>query len=160
MRLAVFCRLRRDRTPLGTGKSRLQRIGNFRSDVAFNSENIGQLAIVSFRPKMRIALGIDQLNVDAHLVAGFPHTALQNIRDAKLLGDLRIIPVRILESLRRCAGDNLQVANPRESGQDFLLNAAGEIGIVWIGAEIFKWQNGNRFTQYWLWRRGRFWSLS
>ena len=91
MCLAIFCRLRRDRTPLGTGKSRLQRIGNFRSDLAFNSENIGQLAIVSFRPKMRIALGIDQLNVDAHLVAGFPHTALQNIRDAKLLGDLRNI---------------------------------------------------------------------
>src|SRR5438045_8651164 len=88
MCLAIFCRLRRDRTPLGTGKSRLQRIGNFRSDLAFNHENIGQLAIVSFRPKMRIALGIDQLNVDAHLVAGFPYAAFQNRGYAELLRDV------------------------------------------------------------------------
>ena len=143
MRLSVFSRLRRDRTPLGAGKFRLQRIGNFRSDVAFNGKDVGQLAIIPFRPKMRVAVGINQLNVYSHLITRFLNSAFQDIGDAELFRDLRKVVRGTFEALRRSARDDLKVANPRESGQDFLLNAVSEIGVRLVIAEIFKWQNRN-----------------
>jgi len=64
-------------------------VGNLCCDVAFNGKNVDQLAVVSFRPKMRVVLGVDQLNVNADLVGSFSHAALQNCRYAKLLCDIR-----------------------------------------------------------------------
>ena len=48
--------------------------------------------VVSFRPKMRIVCGIDELDIDAHLIARLLDRAFEDIRDAELLGDLCNVP--------------------------------------------------------------------
>src|SRR5947207_9209710 len=101
--------------------------------------------VVSFRPKMRIVCGIDELDIDAHLIARFLDGAFEDIRDAELLRDLRNVIARTLESLCRCARDDLEVTDSREPGQNFLLNAVGEILVGFVLTEIFKRKDGDRF---------------
>ena len=88
MRLGVFCRLRRNRTARSAAESGLQRLGDLLGDVAFDSKNISQFAIVSLRPKMRVVLGIDELNIDPNLVGRFLNGAFENIGNAELLCDV------------------------------------------------------------------------
>src|SRR5439155_20223758 len=54
----------------------------------------------------------------------------------------------------RFSRDNLQVADASELGQDLILNAFGEVGIVWITAQIVEWENRDAFLQRRRNRRG------
>jgi hypothetical protein len=87
MRFGVFCWLARNGPPLRTTQSGLQGLGDLLRDIAFDGENIDQLAIVSLRLKMRVALGIDELDMDAHPIAGFAHRAFENVCHAELVCD-------------------------------------------------------------------------
>src|SRR5436853_5360817 len=104
--------------------------------------------VVSFRPKMRIVCGIDELDIDAHLIARFLDSAFEDIRDAELLRDVRNVIARTLESLCRCARDDLEVTDSREPGQDLLLNAVGEIRVRFIVAQVFERQHRDRFPRH------------
>jgi len=88
VRLEVGCRLRQNRPSFRAAQSRLQSLGDVGRDIAFDGENIVQLAIVALRPKMRVVPGIDELDMDSHPIAGFAHRAFENVRYAKLLCDL------------------------------------------------------------------------
>ena len=94
---------------------------------------------------MFICRRVNQLNIDVNEVRDFLHAAFENVRDSKLTGDLRQItgPRGIL--LRRSVRDDLHRTNFRESSQNLILNARGKIGIGFIFAEIFKWQNRDAF---------------
>ena len=48
---------------------RLELVGDSFCDFALNGENVGQIAIVSLRPPMRVSTCIDQLRVHSHAVA-------------------------------------------------------------------------------------------
>ena len=76
---------------LGAAQFRLQSVGDFSRDFAFDRKDISQLAIILIGPKMRIVLCIDQLNVDAHLIGRFLNGAFENMRYAKFLRDLEQI---------------------------------------------------------------------
>ena len=78
----------------------MERLGDLGGDIAFDGKNVGQFAIVSFRPKMGIVLGVDELNVNSNLVDRFLNRAFQNIGNAELLRDLGNVVGRILEALR------------------------------------------------------------
>ena len=41
--------------------------------------------------------------------------------------------------------DNSQIGNLGQIRQDLILHAVGEIGVLFIVTQIFKWQNRNRF---------------
>ena len=92
---------------------------------------------------MRVVLGVDQLHVHAHFVAGLAHTAFENRGHAELLRDVGNLFGRIFESLRRGARDHFQVADARKSRQDFLLDAVGEINISLVFTQIFERQHGD-----------------
>lgn len=81
-------RLRRHHLFLRAGELRLQLIGNRFRDVAFDSEDISQFAIVDFCPEMRIRERIDQLHIHAHLIVCFLNAAFQNVQCAELLRDV------------------------------------------------------------------------
>ena len=49
--------------------------------------------------------------------------------------------------MRRSPRDDFKVADPRESGQDFLLNAVGKISVRLVFTQIFKRQDRDRFAQ-------------
>ena len=54
MRLGVFGGMGRNRASFRSGELGLKGLGNLGGDIAFDRENIGQLAIISLRPKMRV----------------------------------------------------------------------------------------------------------
>jgi hypothetical protein len=87
-----------------------------------------------------ICLRVNQLHIDPHLIARFLHATLNNVRYSKLLGDLGEI-ARFLIVPRGSAGNYFQVRDASQSGQDLLLDAVGEISVIWVGTEIFKRQN-------------------
>ena len=91
---------------------------------------------------MRICAGIDQLGVDAHFAAGALHTALEQMRDAKLLRDLAQIALCASFVLHhRSAADHFQVGDFGEISQDFILHTVGEECVLLVVAEVFKRQN-------------------
>ena len=100
MRFRIPRRAGGDRASLRTGQFCLQRVRDVRRDVAFDREDVSKLSIVSFRPKMRVILGVDQLHMHSHLVTGFAHAAFENVRDAKLLRDIRQMRACTFETLR------------------------------------------------------------
>src|SRR5205823_928734 len=108
-----------DGTLLLWGKLRLELIGDSFCDLALNSENVGQIAIVSLRPEMRIGARIDQLRVYSHAIANTLNTSFQDMRDAKFISDLAQVTFRsglILHN--RSAADDLQVRDPGQVGQN------------------------------------------
>ena len=110
-----------------------------------DGEDIGQIAIVGLCPQMRVGAGIDQLRVHPHFVGRALHTAFDNMRHAELLTDLAQIARRAALVLHhRGAADHLQVRDLRQVGQDFVLHAIGEEGVLRVAAQVFKWQHCDR----------------
>ena len=150
-KLVSCCALRRprsDRVLFGAGEFRLQTVGDFFRDFAFDRKNIRQLTIIFVGPKMRIVLCIDQLNVDAHLIGRFLNGPFHNVGHAKSLRNFGEIVRRALVMSCRRSRNDFQVRNFRQAREDFFLNAIGEIRGVGFAAKIFEGQNGNRFALY------------
>ncbi len=55
-----------------------QGISDLLCQLAFQIQNISQIALVALRPEMRVTLRINQLHVDQHLLTSFLHTAFED----------------------------------------------------------------------------------
>src|SRR6266496_3229086 len=97
---------------------------------------------------MGISLRVDQLNSDSHVVGRFLHATFKDVRNTKLLRDVAEIPRFALILLRGSTRNDFQVCDASQPRQDLLLNAVAEIGVIWIAAQILKWQHGNTFFRY------------
>ena len=64
---------------------RLKGRGNFLREVGLNREDVGQIAIVIFRPNVLVVIRIDQLHVHSDAITNPPHTAFQQRRNASAL---------------------------------------------------------------------------
>ena len=102
----------------------MQRLRNSFGDLGLNVKDVGQLPIISLGPNIGIGLGINQLDIDPHLIGHLSHATLKNVRHAKLLCDLAEIPGFALILLRRSAGNDFQIRKTSQPRQDLLLNAA------------------------------------
>ena len=61
------------------------KLGDYlRSHLTFDCKYISEIPIVVFRPKMRVASGIDQLSTHADTIAGSLNGSFQNMRDAQV----------------------------------------------------------------------------
>src|SRR5438045_6558141 len=96
---------------------------------------------------MGVSCGVDQLYIDVHRVAGFLHTAFQDVGDAELLSNFRKIRGLALILLSRASGNDFQRSDLRQSSQDFVLNARSEKRIVGIATEIVEWEHRDRSFQ-------------
>jgi len=67
---------------------RLQCFGHGGCHFALNAEDVFEFAIITLSPKMFVGGRANQLHVDVHLVASLLDTAFEDVRDAKLMGDL------------------------------------------------------------------------
>ena len=67
---------------------RLELISDCLSDFALDGKDVSHVAIVGLRPEMGIGAGVDELRVDAQMIARPLDAAFQEMRDAKLLSDL------------------------------------------------------------------------
>ena len=143
--LGIVSRLFRQCGPLVPGQLSLQRRGDLLRHFGFHRKHILQRAVVGFGPEMVVARCINQLHVNADAVTRFLHTAFENVGDAELAPDLGQILRPASVALGRGARDHLQIADLGQPGQDFVLDAVGEKGVVLLGAEVFKWQDGDGF---------------
>src|SRR4029077_14143815 len=73
----VLCRSLLDRCFLLWRELGLELIGDHLRNLALNCKNIGQVAIVDFRPFMSICARVDSLRVDADLSASTLHAAFK-----------------------------------------------------------------------------------
>src|SRR5262245_2792109 len=77
----------------------------------------------------------------------FLDAAFEDMFDVQFLGDLTQIIGSALVFLSRGARDNLQVSDLREPGQNFVLDAVGEVGVRFFIAQILEGKNRNRLSR-------------
>ena len=125
----------------------LQLVGNRLRDLALNGKDVRQFAVISLRPEVPIGARIDQLRVDAHAIARALNASFHDMRDTKLLADLAQISRGSAFVLHhRSAADHFQIGDLRQVGENFVLHAIGEIGVVFVVAEVFKRQHSDAFV--------------
>ena len=89
-------------------------------------------------------LDVDQLRGDPHPVAGLAHAALEHVADAERLGHVRHGDRCLLVDEGRVAGDDVQLGQLREIGDDVLADAVGEILLLGIAAHVVEREHGDR----------------
>src|SRR6266850_5842598 len=92
---------------------------------------------------MALAGDIDELRVDAQLVALRADTAFEDGPDAQLATDGgHVFPGPLILHHRR-AGDDRQAANPRELRNQLLGHAISKIGMIRLSTEVEEGQYGD-----------------
>ena len=74
------------------------------------------------------------------------------MRHAKLLSDLAQVALEAGFVLHhRSAADHFQIGDLGKVSQDFILHAVSKEGVCFLLAEVFKWQDCDRFfsNRYW-----------
>ena len=73
---------------LGGDELRAERVRKARNDLVLHVEEVGHGLIEPFRPEMMAALGVDELDADAHPITRALNAALQHIANVQLAADL------------------------------------------------------------------------
>src|SRR5262249_17641355 len=101
VRLGICCWVNRNGALLRSSQACPQSFSNRLRDIAFDCKDVGELAVVSFGPEMRVCFRIDQLDTDAYVIGRFLYAAFENVCDAELLCHIAQTCWRALVSLRR-----------------------------------------------------------
>ena len=101
-----------------------------------NGEDVGQLAVVAFRPYVAAVARRDQLRGHADAIAGLAHAAFEDVRDIERLGDAADVVVFPLERKCRGPGNDSQPWNVRQFIEDFLREAIAEVLVRRIRTHI------------------------
>src|SRR6266404_4145702 len=96
---------------------------------------------------MRVAVRLNELNVDVHAVARLLHAAFENVRNTQLARNLRQIFRRAFVMRRRSARDDSESTDFGKGGDNFILNALREKGIVFIRTQIIEREDGDAFVR-------------
>src|SRR5262249_39311591 len=107
--------------------ARAHRAGDTAGDLALDTEQIGGAAIDPVGPEMRAGFGIDQLRVDAYLVAGASDAAFEHVANLQLPPDLLRLDRLALVGEGRIAGDDKTVLDARQVGGQVLGNAVSQV---------------------------------
>ncbi len=95
---------------------------------------------------MFIALGINQLGLDSHVVTDPLYRALDNRPDAELLPDLPQVLRRLPVFHHRGTGDDSQCPDICEPGQQVVVDTIGEQLILRVRASTRERQHGDRYA--------------
>ncbi len=90
---------------------------------------------------MRVIVGLDQLHVDVHPVAGLLHAAFEHIAYAQLARDLRQIFRSAAIARGGSARNDAEPANSRKRGDDFILNTLRKKCVLLVRAEVLERQH-------------------
>ena len=89
--------------------------GNLLRDFTLDREHVFQIAIVRFRPDVRIGASVDHLGIYMKPRPGFPNAPFQHVRHAQRIADLaRVVLVAILHNAR--SADDLEIGDFRQLG--------------------------------------------
>ena len=98
--------------------------------LALDGEDVGKVAVEVLGPEVQVRAGVDELRRHAHASGGLLHAAFEQMRDAQREADLAHV-ARVAGAVRhdRRAADDLQVGDLGQIGEDFVLDALGEISV-------------------------------
>ena len=85
----------------------------------------------------------DQLHIDMHGISRPLHAAFEQVGYAELLADLPQVVGRAFVFLGGSPRDDFERSDFRQPGEDFILNAVGEIRIRFFVAQIFERKDGD-----------------
>src|SRR6266498_5216801 len=117
-------------------------LGDFLRDLTLDCEQVIQIAVVLFDPDVGISPRVDQLRVQMKMRTGPADAALQNVRYPQLVTDLTEIS---FATVIHHAGpaDDFEIGDLRQLGQNVVLNTVGKGWVLFLLAQVFKWQYGN-----------------
>ena len=147
IRIEVFCLHDLDLRLFFRGQGGFEVRDDGSGDVALHLENVRsrQIPVKALGPQRLIGTGVNELDVDAHLVAGSQDIAIHYCRDTKFATNLISRLVCLTITLNRSARNNLDVMNLGQRGQQIAVDSLGEKrGTVLGGTNFGKRQNGNR----------------
>ena len=96
---------------------------------------------------MRVALGIDQLRINAELVARPPDAPFEHIAHTKLAANLLGVCPLVLKGERGIARDHERAPDARQIGREILGDPVREILLLTVVAEVREGQHDNRQTR-------------
>ena len=108
-------------------------------------EQIGNLAIECFSPKLGIAPRINQLSIHPDAIAGPACRALKNMCYSQCQSDFTQIARAALELLYRGAADDLKVSDLGQVRENVIVYAGREVFVLSVVTQIFERKNGNAF---------------
>src|SRR5204862_7263640 len=108
-------------------------------------EQIGNLAIECFSPKLGIAPRINQLSIHPDAVAGPACRALKNMCYSQCQADFTQVARAALELLYRGAADDLKVSDLGQVRENVIVYAGREVFVLSVVTQIFERKNGNAF---------------
>ncbi len=129
---------------LGLQELRLDCSDNLPGDFVLQGEDVCQIAVVAVGPDVVIRRGIDQLRGNAHTITALAHAALQHVAHAQFAGDALNVDRLALVGERRIARDDEEPAQLRQTSDDVLGNAVGEIFLLGVATHIGERQHGDR----------------
>jgi hypothetical protein len=120
----------------------LKLVCNCLRDLALDRENIINRAIVVLRPDVSASAGVDQLGIQPNSASVPAHASFQNVRDTKGLTDLaRVARATIWHDTR--PANHLEIGDVGQLGQNVVLHAIGKEGVLFLLAQVFKWQHSD-----------------
>ena len=136
----------RQRTGIGGAQRQLHGIGDGLGDIGLNGEQgFGvQRTVVGFCPQVNIGCAVNQLHIDAYLVAGTLHATFQYNCGTQFAGNLRDGQLGIDIVHHRCARDHFEASDLRQLGEQIVMDAIDKISILRVAAAIAKWQHRNQ----------------
>jgi hypothetical protein len=103
-------------------------------DLVLQREHLAQRSVVSLGPEVMAIQRVDELGVDAHLVAVPPHAALEHVAHPEILGDLlRLRGLALVGPGGVARGDEEAGELGKVGGQVFG-DAVGEIPLLGVAA--------------------------
>src|SRR5215472_8418664 len=114
-----------------------------------NRKYVIEFAIVFLGPGLQSVVHVDQLHVDAHLIAGLLQTPFENMCHSECLPNFLQIEIAALELESRSPCRHFQTRNLRESVKYFLRNSITKVSRALIVAQVFERQYRNAFFGNW-----------
>src|SRR5262249_33199850 len=122
-------------------------------DLILDGKDVFELAVVVLSPSVSSGHGVDQLRGDAEAIPAPTHAALQHIAYPQIAPHIADIGRLALVLEARVAGDDEQLREARQLGDDVLGDAVAQVILLLVSAKIGEGEYGNR-------RRIRQWQRS
>jgi hypothetical protein len=119
--------------------------GDRLGDFILNRKDVIELAIVFLGPRLQSVFHVDQLHVDAHLIAGLLQTPFENMCYSECLPDFLQIEIAALELESRSARRHFQAWDLCERIEYLFCNAIAEVSGALIIAQVFERQHRDAF---------------
>src|SRR6266850_3372591 len=114
---------------------------NAASYVVLHAKDVLELGVVCFRPDVPARRGLCQLGVDANLIAGATNAATEQVARVELTPDLGRREISTLELKARRFGDDEEVREAAEHGDDVLGDPVAKVILLGIARQVLERQH-------------------